>query len=187
MWLLVVAGSLTAFLSILIAPIALANGHARLAAIIYKTFSHLCHQLPERSFFIDGHSFAACARCTGIYAGFAIAALLYPLVKSLKQTDAPARKWLFLAALPLLLDFLYEFVGLGHNTHTSRLLTGGLLGSVAVFYIMPGLLDLSLRHWKGVNAGPSDSGTKPAKVVTTTGGFPTVAAPSDYSSPHRRI
>ena len=29
----------------------------------------ICHQMPERSFFIDGHQLPLCARCTGMYLG----------------------------------------------------------------------------------------------------------------------
>src|ERR1700674_542860 len=94
MWLLVASGSLAVMAIIIGAPLALATGHACLAAPIYQAFSHVCHQLPERSFFIEGHPFAVCARCTGIYAGFAFGSVLYPLTRSLRQTEAPARKWL---------------------------------------------------------------------------------------------
>jgi hypothetical protein len=39
-----------------------------------------CHRLPERSFFIKGHQFPVCARCTGFYTGlivYLIANLFY--------------------------------------------------------------------------------------------------------------
>ena len=187
-WLLVASGSLAVMAIIIGAPVALATGHGQLAATIYQAFSHVCHQLPERSFFIDGHPFAVCARCTGIYAGFAIAAVVYPLTRSLRQTEAPARRWLFIAAAPLLIDFAFEFSGLGHNTHSSRLFTGALLGAVTVFYVMPGLLDLSLRRWKRMPEVPADVAIGHAKEVSATEVFSTRAsAPSDYSAPHRRI
>jgi len=31
--------------------------------------SHICHQIPERSFYVLGVQFPICARCTGIYSG----------------------------------------------------------------------------------------------------------------------
>ncbi len=126
------------------APLAQAGGHSLFAFSIYGAFSRLCHQIPERSFYIAGHQFAVCARCTGIYAGFLAATLAYPLLRSIRRTDTPARHWLFLAAVPLAIDFSLGFFGLWENTHLSRFLTGALLGSVAVFYIIPGLIDL--RH-----------------------------------------
>ena len=188
MWLIVASVSLAVMAMIVGAPLALAAGHGRLAATIYQTFSHLCHQLPERSFFIKGHPLAVCARCTGIYAGFAVAAVLYPLARSLRQTEVPARKWLFIAAAPLAIDFAIEFSGVWHNTHSSRLSTGALLGAVAVLYIMPGLLDLSLRRWKRVDEDPADTGAGHAKEISPAEVFSARAsAPSDYSAPHRRI
>ena len=128
---------------IILAPIAQTYGHQSISAAIYKTFSFVCHQIPERSFHLAGHQFAVCSRCTGLYAGFAIAVLVYPLARSLTRTDTPSRLWLILAPLPLLIDFALGYFSIWENTHLSRLLTGALLSSVAVFYIMPGLIDLS--------------------------------------------
>jgi uncharacterized membrane protein len=128
---------------IVAAPIAQAHGYSQIPAAIYQTFSFVCHQIPERSFHIAGHQFAVCSRCTGLYAGFAVATLIYPLVRSLQRTDTPARRWLILATLPLVIDFALGYFSIWQNTHVSRFLTGALLSSVAVFYIMPGLIDLS--------------------------------------------
>ena len=41
----------------------------------YLVGSFLCHQRPERSFFLWGSQMPVCARCIGIYAGAAIAAM----------------------------------------------------------------------------------------------------------------
>jgi uncharacterized membrane protein len=57
---------------------------------------------------------------------------------------------LFLAAAPLAIDFSLGFFGIWENTHLSRFVTGALLGSVAVLYVMPGLIDLSLMEWRRV-------------------------------------
>jgi hypothetical protein len=85
---------------------------------------------------------------------------------------------LLLAAIPLLVDFSVTFFGFWENTHTSRLLTGALLGSVTVFYVMPGIIELSLRH----------SRTPFSKVTFTLASPEHIAsAPSDYSAPERRI
>ncbi len=177
MWMVASAGSLAVLTLIVAAPIALNAGHWW-GLTIYQAFSLVCHQLPDRSFFIGSHKFAVCSRCTGLYAGFAFATVLYPLVRSLRQTDAPPRKWLFVAAAPLAIDFSLTFFGVWENTHSSRFVTGALLGAVSVFYVMPGLIDLSLREWK-----KSPASTKPVVSRTTFA----ANAPSDYSAPHRRI
>jgi uncharacterized membrane protein len=172
---------LSVFSLIVVAPVAAASGHSEVASGIYRAFGTLCHQLPERSYFIDGHQLAVCSRCSGIYAGFAFTLLVYPLLRSLKNPDAPPRSWLVLAALPLVIDVSVNFFGFWTNTHTSRLLTGALLGSAVVFYVMPGIIDLSLRY----------SRTPPPKEprVTFTLASPDslASAPSDYSAPERRI
>jgi uncharacterized membrane protein len=166
---------------ILVAPIAAADGHNGLAFAIYRAFGTMCHQMPERSYFIDGHKFAVCSRCTGIYFGFAFTLLVYPLVRSLRNTATPPLNLLILAALPLAIDFSLTFFGFWENTHTSRLLTGALLGSVAVFFVMPGIIDWSLRSLR--------KQTYEAPPVTFTLASPEriAAAPSDYSAPDRRI
>jgi uncharacterized membrane protein len=128
---------------VLAAPIAQAHGYTQFAATIYKAFSYVCHQIPSRSFHLEEHQFGVCSRCTGLYAGFAVAASIYPLARSLQRTDTPERRWLILATLPLLIDFALGYFSIWQNTHVSRFFTGALLSSVAVFYIMPGLLDLS--------------------------------------------
>jgi uncharacterized membrane protein len=180
-WLVSAATVLGLVSLILVAPIAAAGGHNGLAFAIYRAFGTMCHQIPERSYFIDGHKFAVCSRCTGIYFGFAFTLLLYPLVRSLRSTATPPRSLLVLAALPLAIDFSLTFFGFWENTHTSRLLTGALLGSVSVFYVMPGIVDLSLRSLTIRSNEP-----RPA-TFTLASPERIAAAPSDYSAPDRRI
>ncbi|HEV7374882.1 MAG TPA: DUF2085 domain-containing protein [Pyrinomonadaceae bacterium] len=148
MWAIVATLVLLFVSLIVVAPLALAHGRGSNALVIYKSFSRFCHQIPERSFYIDGHPFAVCARCTGIYFGFAAGVLLYPLVRSLKRSDAPARLWLLVALVPMALDFALDFFGVWKNTHLSRSATGALLGAVTAFYVVPGLVDLSRMSFR---------------------------------------
>jgi hypothetical protein len=41
-------------------------------------------------------------------------------------------------------DFALGFFGVWQNTHLSRFLTALLLGAVTAFYVVPGVVDLSL-------------------------------------------
>jgi uncharacterized membrane protein len=187
MWLIVTLGSLAIVSLIVGAPLALNAGHPFWGLTIYRAFSYVCHQIPERSFFVEGHPFAVCARCTGLYAGFTVATIAYPLVRSLRQTNAPPRKWLFMAAAPLAIDFALGFFGIWNNTHFSRFATGALLGSVAVFYVMPGFMDLSLRSWGRKEESPMMANNVSSAEILSATVSPAATAPSDYSAPHRRI
>jgi uncharacterized membrane protein len=142
-WTIVTTIALALVAMIVGAPLFQSTGHASFAFTTYRAFSFVCHQIPERSFHLAGHQFAVCSRCTGLYSGFAVAALVYPLARSLKRTDAPRRLWLLLAAVPLAIDFSLTYFGVWSNTHLTRFSTGALLGAVAVFYVMPGLVELS--------------------------------------------
>ncbi len=167
------------------APVALAHNYSYLATIIYKGFSPFCHQIPERSFHIEGHAFAVCSRCTGIYAGVAAGVIVYPVVRSLRRTDTPARFWLLLATVPVILDWTVGFLGIWENTHLSRSLTGGLLGVVAAFYIVPGLMDVLRTDWRGFFK--KEPATRIQSLKTTSPVSPDRVAPSDYNSPSSRI
>ena len=174
-WVVSVVVVLSLVSLIVVAPVAAASGHNTTARGIYGAFAVLCHQIPERSYFIDGHQFAVCARCTGVYGGFTLMLLLYPLIGSLKNTVTPPRSWLFLAAIPLAIDVGVNVAGFWQNTHTSRLLTGALLGGAAVFYVMPGIMSLAGRR------------REPRITFTLASPERIAAAPSDYSRPERRI
>lgn len=176
-WLLVTIGALTVVSLIVSAPLFAANGHITTAENIYHSFRFLCHQLPERSFFISGHKLAVCSRCTGLYFGATLTLLLYPLLKSFRVSHAPHRKWLIAAAIPLAIDFMLTFLGIWENTHTTRFVTGFILGSVVVFYVMPGVIELSVRRWHQRHTA------QVSPVVTKT----LAVGPSDYSAPERRI
>ena len=158
---------------IVIAPL---TAQSHLANSIYGGFAVVCHQLPERSYFIFGHKLAVCSRCTGLYAGFALTMLLYPLLRPLRSVDWPPPVWLVLAAVPMAIDFGLTFLGIWQNTHTSRLLTGLLLGGVSVLYVMPGVAELATRKTRAKR--PTFTLASPERMAS---------APSDYSAPDRRI
>jgi YHS domain-containing protein/uncharacterized membrane protein len=74
-WLLIVNTALTAFVGLpWLAPVLMRLGQERPARLIYLLYSSLCHQLPERSWFLFGRSFtyslAEIEIQTGAGAGF---------------------------------------------------------------------------------------------------------------------
>ncbi|HEY5838017.1 MAG TPA: DUF2085 domain-containing protein [Pyrinomonadaceae bacterium] len=140
--------------AIVAAPVAHANGYPAFAAAIYKAFSYLCHQIPERSFHLAGHPFAVCSRCTGLYAGFAFATLAWPLARSLKRTDTPHVIWLLLSGVPLAIDFGLTYFEIWENNHFTRVTTGALFGAVAAIYVVPGLIELSMNVQRRFKSEP---------------------------------
>ena len=125
---------------ILAAPWLMAEGHSLASAVIYKGFSAVCHQAPERSFYFHGRHMGVCSRCASIYAGFIIGLLLYPFLRDLREDRFPPRWILIGAAVPTAIDFAGGVLGLFANTFLSRALTGVLFGAVAAFYVTPGLV-----------------------------------------------
>lgn len=141
-WVLLLALSLAILLLVFAAPVLLAHGYVEPAGFIYRAFSFLCHQMPERSFHLEGQKLGVCSRCTGIYSGFAISVLFYPIVRSLKSPDSPARIWLLVACVPIAVDFALGFFHIWENTHFSRFVTGAIFGAACALYVVPGFLDL---------------------------------------------
>src|SRR5215213_4160402 len=94
---------------IVAAPLLQARGHASLALLIYDIFGKFCHQISERSLHLEGEKLAVCSRCTGLYFGFALSVLFYPLARSLRRTDTPRLLWLLLSVVPVTVDWALTF------------------------------------------------------------------------------
>ena len=147
-WGFVLAGAALLVALIVAAPLLRAAGALAAAQAIYRGFSTVCHQMDARSFHVEGFQLAVCARCFGLYVGGLLGVAAYPLARPLSKRETPERVWLLLAALPTGVDFALGFFGVWENTHLSRFLTALLLGVVSAFYIVPGLVDLSLTPWR---------------------------------------
>jgi uncharacterized membrane protein len=134
--------------AILLAPIAKANGFESLATTIYKFFGVICHQIDSRSFHIENHQFAVCARCFGVYFGLLFGFLIYPFLRKVNDIEPLPRFWLFLSMVPIAIDWSLGFFGIWENTHLSRFITGGILGAACAVYIVPALVEI-FRLLKG--------------------------------------
>jgi len=166
-WLVVSAVAVAAVGLIFSAPLLAAAGHRGLSFVIYRAFAGLCHQLPERSFDLAGHPLAVCARCAGVFAGFAASALVYPLARDWRRTDAPPRLWLILAVLPTAIDFALHVLGVWPNTHWSRALTGSLAGAGLVFFVLPGLVQIAESRRAVRSSRGRDEEARPARLEGT--------------------
>jgi uncharacterized membrane protein len=81
----------------------------------YAAGSVVCHQLPERSFYVSGVQLPVCARCTALYlggvAGMAVWATRWPLVRAAVGTGRRALALAAVAAAPTLLTLATAAVG----------------------------------------------------------------------------
>ena len=135
-------------LMIVLAPIAKANNFESISAPIYKSFGFICHQMDSRSFHIENHPFAVCARCFGVYFGLFLGFVIYPMFRKIEEIEPLPRFWLFLAMIPIGIDWALGIFGIWENTHLSRFLTGLILGTACAVFIVPALVEI-FRLWTG--------------------------------------
>ena len=106
----------------------------------YLVGSLLCHQRPERSFFLWGSQMPVCARCTGIYAGAAIAALALPFVARLKPSRSTgvsdwARMLLVVSIVPAAATLGYEWTTGNTPANWIRAVSGLPIGVVVAWIV----------------------------------------------------
>lgn len=98
-----------------------------------NVFNLICHRKPERSFFIRGHQFPVCSRCTGFYLSMA-AYFIYTYYFFVDYTPF----LLFCAGLLLVptgYDGITQFFELRESNNILRLITG-LLGGIGLAIII---------------------------------------------------
>jgi len=91
----------------------------------------VCHQIPERSFFILNKQLPLCARCTGIYMGVFLGFLYLFLRKRWKGNKPPSLKILLsiiFCWIPIIIDGVTSYIGLRESNNMIRLITGFLFG-----------------------------------------------------------
>ncbi|MFM9904928.1 MAG: DUF2085 domain-containing protein [Pyrinomonadaceae bacterium] len=128
--------------AILAAPIAKANGLVAVSSPLYHFFSFICHQLPDRSFHVEGEQFGVCSRCFGVYFGLLLGFAVYPLWRNITEIEPLPRFWLFLSLIPITIDWSLTIFGIWENTHMSRLITGLILGVACATYIVPAIVEI---------------------------------------------
>jgi uncharacterized membrane protein len=110
------------------------------SAWIYDYFSQECHQLAERSFFINGRPMPLCSRCTGIAIGCLAGQLSYYLLKDFyfntiyaEYNVLPAIVIILLGMLPLVIDGSLQVFTDYKSNNPLRLGTGILFGISLTF------------------------------------------------------
>ena len=149
-----------------LAPVLMDAGREGAAGVIYSVYRPLCHQLPERSFFLFGgrpeHDYhelshllggivppryvgspeigfkiAMCQRCVAIYGTILLAGLLFGTLR--RQVSPVSIRGFLLMIVPMAVDGMGQLVGLWTSTWITRLITGALFGVACVWLAYPHL------------------------------------------------
>ena len=103
-------------------------------AFAYAAGSVVCHQLPERSFFLDGRQLPVCARCSGLYLSGAVGLLgwcAWKAARGWQRFAVPPRVALAIvigAAAPTALSYFAGIAGLWDGSNLTRALLAVPLG-----------------------------------------------------------
>jgi len=146
------------------APVLMASGRSGLGQLLYTVYSPLCHQLPERSFFlfgpqvaytlqelerllgldvplryigdpIIGYKMTVCQRDVATYAAMWLAGLAYiPLRRRLRPLPL---KVFALLCLPVAVDGFGQLLGVWDSTPWRRVVSGALFGAACIWLAYP--------------------------------------------------
>lgn len=104
----------------------------------------VCHQLPEKSIFIEGKQLPVCARDTGIYFGSLLSLFFILFSRRRRSNSIPVPYISFTFVFFMLLmgvDAVSSYVGFRETTNSIRLLTGLLVGISLPLFMYPILID----------------------------------------------
>lgn len=94
---------------------------------------YFCHQIPERSFFIKGHQFPVCARCTGFYTGLAVYLILNLFFKHPYNLEMLIIAMVLM--VPVAIDGLTQYFGPRESTNSLRFVTGFIGGIGLIIFL----------------------------------------------------
>jgi uncharacterized membrane protein len=126
------------------APFLCSRGLLALGWALQRGFALVCHQQPERSFWIFSGRVAICARCLGIYLGTALG-LRFSMSRII------ALRLLIIAAAFNLLDAATEIAGLHGNWLQVRFGVGLLFGTAAGLVVRSAMANDSRSATQGEN------------------------------------
>ena len=150
-----------------LAPVLMDAGLTLPARVIYTVYRPLCHQLPERSYFLGGHEhvytaeeleaagveihpfsrdignesvgwkIAYCQRDVAIYGSILIAGLIYGLIRRRWREWKMPFRYYLLFLIPMAIDGLLQLVGLHESNWILRTITGAIFGIGSVLFAYP--------------------------------------------------
>jgi len=106
-------------------------------SISYFLFHQVCHQLPERSFWLNGYPLNVCHRCLGLYMGFWFGLIVWPQLKTFSCLLARKPRLLLIFFVPSLADLVFD------GNLWSRFTTGLVAGFPVAFFV-----GMAFQQWK---------------------------------------
>ncbi len=100
----------------------------------------VCHQLPSRSLAIGNAVLPVCSRCSGIYMGFFVTAIILFIMFRGKENDLPPPYILIIFSiffLSMIIDGIASNFGLYNTNNNIRFITGLLCGSSVMVITYP--------------------------------------------------
>jgi len=100
----------------------------------------ICHQIPERSLHFGGRALPLCARCTGIFLGFAVClGVLLVAYRGLapRYPSWPKLAFLTLLFVPTAVDAITSYAGMRESGNAVRMVTGSLAGTAIAAILFP--------------------------------------------------
>jgi uncharacterized membrane protein len=107
---------------------------------IYVVSSTICHRKPERSFHTAGVQWPVCGRCSGLYLGGGIGALIALAVRRSRHARHTDARLLILTAIPTMITIVLEWPGIYDVANLGRALAAIPLGA-AVAVVIAGVVD----------------------------------------------
>ena len=96
--------------------------------VVYSLGDRLCHQKPERSFFLNGNQMPFCARCTAIWVGLVIG--LGIMVFYRIQLDEKFFLLIIICLVPIGIDGIGQLLNFWESLNIIRVITGLLAGII---------------------------------------------------------
>lgn len=96
-------------------------------SVFFLLGGSVCHQLPQRSFYINNLQLPICTRCTGIYLSFFIGCI-YMTFKKRLTVDKPISLFVVsviaVGIIPMAVDGLSSYLGFRESNNLIRIVTG---------------------------------------------------------------
>ena len=98
-----------------------------------KISKYICHRIPERSFFIKGHQFPVCARCTGFYSGL----IVYLICNYFYGHNYDINTLIIsmILMIPAAVDGITQYFGPRESTNNLRFITGFIGGIGLIMFL----------------------------------------------------